>query len=754
MNAVRTILLSLMLATSASADSITRALPAFFNSGQAFTVTLSVLPSTNVKVQAIEEMPPAGWTTAFVSHGGGFDPSTGKLKWGPFTDATVRTITYQVTPPVGVIGSYSFAGQAAFDSNLLEISGAQGSTRFPGSLHRAIPVNYLPGAAIPITLSVVPAQDVRVWVAEEAIPAGWTVSTIGENGVFDSANRKIKWGPFFEASARSLAYQLTSPLNARGSIELQTALRLDDALLTDATTLPIQPSLLARSFPTNYFPSTPFVVELVATAAPYVQTLALEENIPPGWTPTEITNGGVWDLANRKIKWGPYFLAQNPDPHFHYKLVPAANATAPLALSATAIFDATPVVSQNSLSRFLQHSESEVVRVLPAVYHPGQPLNVSLAATPIDIAFVYALEEVIPPGWTVGSISHQGTFDPTTRRIKWGPYFDSVATPRTFSYQLTPPPNQYGIVSFLGTAFFDDRQVIPSGDTQIINAPPVITRALPARFNPSKTMTVTLNAAPIPGAVAYALEEQIPDGWTVSGISDGGAYDSRNKKLKWGPFLDHNLRSLTYTITPPPDASGPKTFAGSGLFNSEAVGISGSAIIQQNHAPLAVADSISRPLTAFFKVSVFTLLHNDSDEDGDFLNIASVSETTEAGGAVELDWPWIYYTPPPGPPGIDHFTYTLTDSYNGSSTGSVTLMPLPPTNAPAQNVIDLTQLHSGAARVRFSGVPGFNYHIQTSSDFTHWDSAADRIASSVGQFEYIDDAAASFPTRFYRTLWP
>jgi hypothetical protein len=40
--------------------------------------------------------------------------------------------------------------------------------------------------------------------AELILPKGWKVVAIGEDGVFDSVNSKIKWGPYFGDTSRTL----------------------------------------------------------------------------------------------------------------------------------------------------------------------------------------------------------------------------------------------------------------------------------------------------------------------------------------------------------------------------------------------------------------------------------------------------------------------------------------------------------------------------------------------------------------------
>ncbi len=143
--------------------------------------------------------------------------------------------------------------------------------------------------------------------------------------------------------------------------------------------------------------------------------------------------------------------------------------------------------------------------------------------------------------------------------------------------------------------------------------------------------------------VTYAVEETVPAGWTVGAVSDGGVWDARNQKLKWGPFLDRNLRTLVYTLTAPPDASGTNTFAGHGWFNSEDLLVGGTAAIGLDHPPVAVADALNWPLTNSFKFLASVLLANDTDADNDFLSVTAVSPQSAQGGTVTLDWPWISY---------------------------------------------------------------------------------------------------------------
>jgi hypothetical protein len=65
----------------------------------------------------------------------------------------------------------------------------------------------------------------------------------------------------------------------------------------------------------------------------------------------------------------------------------------------------------------------------------------------------YGLEVVVPPGWSVSSVSENGEWDETHRKLKWGPYFDTSI--RKFEFQLHPNDSSARLRGLIGTASFD-----------------------------------------------------------------------------------------------------------------------------------------------------------------------------------------------------------------------------------------------------------------------------------------------------------
>lgn len=82
----------------------------------------------------------------------------------------------------------------------------------------------------------------------------------------------------------------------------------------------------------------------------------------------------------------------------------------------------------------------------------------------------------------------------------------------------------------------------------------------PTAYTPGSPVTVTILVSPDPSVGAYAIEETPPAGWTITNINEGGG--EAGGMVKWGVFIDNQVRSLQYEATPPQNTSGSKAFSG------------------------------------------------------------------------------------------------------------------------------------------------------------------------------------------------
>ena len=109
--------------------------------------------------------------------------------------------------------------------------------------------------------------------------------------------------------------------------------------------------------------------------------------------------------------------------------------------------------------------------------------------------------------------------------------------------------------------------LVSTGTAVPVFAQDSATRDLPLCYTTGAGFTVSIQLNAAAGTLALTLEDQPPSGWAIGAVSDGGAYDAQNNKVKWGPFGDNFSRTVTYGITPPPSSSGQKCFQGGASFD-------------------------------------------------------------------------------------------------------------------------------------------------------------------------------------------
>jgi len=303
-----------------------RKLPPAYTPGTTFGVELRAEPPAGARAYAVEDQPPAGWIVSSISNDGVFDAATGKVKFGPFTDTTARTLSYKVTPPATATGRKEFTGIGSIDGVNYRIGGdriiEQSPTEHPADTDKNfvinvaeltayaaawkrgddVPLSYLtragfiwkhgeaykfdgsheppfcwvplqtiddsgvvhvasivesdrvgsveskPGVDGNFALRIVPPAGTSAYAVEEKVPLGWGVSNISNDGTFDAATGIIRWGVFFDATARTLSYTLTPPPGVTAVARLGGRVSFDGAIYeisgcekttsTDPTTVP------------------------------------------------------------------------------------------------------------------------------------------------------------------------------------------------------------------------------------------------------------------------------------------------------------------------------------------------------------------------------------------------------------------------------------------------------------------------------------------------------------------------------------
>lgn len=141
---------------------------------------------------------------------------------------------------------------------------------------------------------------------------------------------------------------------------------------------------------------------------------------------------------------------------------------------------------------------------------PGVPLTVTIDVQPHEFVQVYAVEDTVPEGWEILSVSHGGSFDAANNKVKWGPFFDSGD--RAFVYQAVPAPLT-NVVALTGTASFDGHNVPIGGVRSILLGYGGLPLRWAAHF---KT----------PSGPAYLLSGEADHAYVIEVSSDGAEWNA------------------------------------------------------------------------------------------------------------------------------------------------------------------------------------------------------------------------------------
>ena len=69
-----------------------------------------------------------------------------------------------------------------------------------------LPARFAPGAKATVVLRAKVLEGMRTYAVEDGPPAGWRVESISAGGTWDAAERRVKWGPYFDRVSRDFSY--------------------------------------------------------------------------------------------------------------------------------------------------------------------------------------------------------------------------------------------------------------------------------------------------------------------------------------------------------------------------------------------------------------------------------------------------------------------------------------------------------------------------------------------------------------------
>ncbi|HSY17560.1 MAG TPA: Ig-like domain repeat protein [Candidatus Acidoferrales bacterium] len=156
------------------------------------------------------------------------------------------------------------------------------------------------------------------------------------------------------------------------------------------------------------------------------------------------------------------------------------------------------------------------------------------------------------------------------------------------------------------------------------------------------------------------------------------------------------------------------------------------AQIVTNHPPVAGNVSYNRGGVSTFKIKLSDLLLNVTDLDGDSNSVTGFGTSTN-GVTLATNGGFAMYSNTNLV--SDQFSYTVSDGFGGSATATITLA----TQASLTGQSESISVSGGVAMLEFSGIPGYGYNVQRTTDLINWTTIFTTNAPASGQINFTDD---------------
>ena len=272
-----------------------------------------------------------------------------------------------------------------------------------------------------------------------------------------------------------------------------------------------------RQLPAGFTPGTPFTVRIQARVPSGTQAWGVEDQPPQGWSVSSISDGGIFDAATGKVKFGHFLEPGTRTLSYVVRAPLSANGTVEFTGIGSLDGRIYPIRGQNTIS------------TLASEFHPAdrnEDRRIALAEV-TGYAAAWKLGETWPAGPNPIPASYV-----TRAGLIWrqGEAYRFFAT--------NPPPLCWVPLAGRGGVF-----LAASASTA--------TRSISGGTESGGPRLVTLQVEPAATVTAYNVEERVPEGWTVQNITGDGALDPVRRVVRWGLYLDSEARVLSYQLVPP-----------------------------------------------------------------------------------------------------------------------------------------------------------------------------------------------------------
>jgi VCBS repeat-containing protein len=270
----------------------------------------------------------------------------------------------------------------------------------------------------------------------------------------------------------------------------------------------------------------------------------------------------------------------------------------------------------------------------------------------------------------------------------------------------------------------------------------------------SDTATVLVNIRPVndapvaAGGTVTTAEDQPTSGTLSASDVDGGPLQFLVVSGPTHGTLQLNASTGAFTYTPALNYNGADSFtfkANDGQADSNVATVS-VTVTPVNDAPVANDDSYTVPAGAPLRVAAPGVLGNDSDVDGDPLQVTLVSGPAHGTLTLNSNGSFLY-TPAAGFSGSDTFTYRASDGSLGDlATVTISVTPTPATPGKVNGSGSLdggarqfninVQSREGAGGLTFTGQVSFEdrqlgIHLASTS-ITYLRVEADGVHATIG----------------------
>ncbi len=339
------------------------------------------------------------------------------------------------------------------------------------------PTTVAPGETVTVTVTV-NMDGVIGAVLEEDVPAGWTITTVDNDGAtYKAGNTSWLWSGGPHSGTKTVVYDVTVAGDATAGLYQISGVVLatvDGSAISDTVTgnvqvtvvtptatttptptatatptptptpTPTTPSINADRVisPTTVVPGGTFTVTVTVNMVGVIGVV-LEEDVPVGWTITTVDNdGATYNAGNTSWLWsgGPHTGTKTV---VYDVTVPSDGVVSTYAISG----DVLATVGGTTLSNTVTGNDQVTVstatiagdRVIdPMTVASDDTFTVTVTVTMTGAVYGPILDEAVPAGWTVTEVDNAGaTYNAGNTSWLWngGPYSGTM----TLVYNVAVP---------------------------------------------------------------------------------------------------------------------------------------------------------------------------------------------------------------------------------------------------------------------------------------------------------------------------